>query len=119
MIGCLCFLIEVSIFYYLYSELGIVLANLLSLLVASVVSFALNSFVNFKRTDRLARRLAKFSIATAIGMTISTVILTLLQPKLGAIGAKFVAIPFAVFVQFTLKKIWVYRIYPTITKENV
>lgn len=117
-IGGFCFIIETSFFYFSYLRIGVLAAHILSIFVAGTFSFVLNTFLNFKKTDRILRRLVKFSIATAIGISISTSILTLLLPFLGPIYSKFLSIPFAVIVQFAIKKIWVYKTYRNHIYEN-
>ncbi|MDR3644127.1 MAG: GtrA family protein, partial [Clostridia bacterium] len=60
--GGLAAVVDFSVFTLLYSGLGVhkLIANLISMHAGMLVSFSLNTFFNFRKTNRLLRRFASY-----------------------------------------------------------
>ncbi len=95
-------------FYVGYSlfDLASPLATTISVSVATLYSFLLNSFINFKTVDRLGSRFVSFVIVSGIGMLISIASLWLLNVQLGWNGniVKIGSLPVIFLVQYLLNK---------------
>lgn len=85
MIGVLSAVIDFCVFTILIKFLNIdkFLANIISMHVGMFVSFTLNTFVNFKKSDRLIKRFLSYYSIILCGMGLSTLILW--------IGSKFIS----------------------------
>ena len=78
-IGGLAAVVDFGVFYGMNTGLGIdkFLANLISMHVGMLVSFSLNTTLNFKKTDKLFRRFLSYYVIVLGGMGISSAILWL------------------------------------------
>lgn len=81
-------------------------ANTTSTVVAMVLSFAANSILNFKVTDRIVARFLSFALVTGVGYVVSTLILLVLIEGVGAnpVVAKGATLPVVLLLQYTLNK---------------
>ena len=81
-------------------------ANTASTFIGMAFSFAANSILNFKVTDRIMLRFLSFSLVTVIGYVVSTLMLLVLIDGLGtgALLAKVATLPVVLVLQFTLNK---------------
>lgn len=108
-IGGLCFLIETLSFIILRDYLSLISSNILSIYLASLVSFFLNSFYNFSIKDNKFSRYIKFIIVIQIGTAFSSFLLYYLVLYLDEIVAKIFTIPFVVVIQYVLNKSWTFK----------
>ena len=89
---------------------GVVLANLAATLCGMVVSFLLNGYLNFKATDHLLQRFAKFVMVVATGYLVGTsVILLLTAASVPVAFAKLLSMGVVLALQFTLNSSWTFR----------
>lgn len=63
--------------FWLFSKIGMPLlgANFISVNIGITISFFLNSFINFKRTDSLGKRAVKFYGVGYVGLLLSMLIM--------------------------------------------
>lgn len=63
--------------FWLFSKIGMPLlgANFIGVNIGITISFFLNSFINFKRTDSLGKRAIKFYGVGYVGLLLSTLIM--------------------------------------------
>mgnify|MGYP001490674541 CR=1 FL=1 len=109
LIGGLCFLIETLSFIAIRHHLNLILSNVLSIYIASLVSFFLNSFYNFSIKDDKFLRYIKFIIVIQIGTVFSSFLLYYLVSYLDEVVAKIFTIPFIVVIQYVLNKSWTFK----------
>ena len=90
---------------------GSYLSNLISIGVATVYSFILNAYFNFKKTDRMAVRFFSFTLASALGFTISSAILWINGETLGIddVVVKGITLPVVVFSQYLFNKLITFK----------
>jgi putative flippase GtrA len=105
-IGLSAVVVDVGLFALLASVAGVhvLLANAISTGAALVYSFALNSFGNFKVTDRLLLRFASFAAVAGVGFAVSSVMIGI---SVGVFGidpliAKAITLPVVLALQYTL-----------------
>lgn len=107
-IGASASLLDVAGFYLFHSQMGIIstLATTYSVAIATVYAFLLNSYFNFKKTDRLLIRLLSYTFVSGIGLIISAIMLFILNVKLGFDGnlIKILSLPIVFVVQYVLNK---------------
>lgn len=86
-------------------------ANLTGYAVGTLVSFFLNSFLNFRTTDRLARRMAAFFLVGFIGYLASAGLLHWLvaAEHCNKYLAKAFTLVVVVLIQFNLNKLISFR----------
>ncbi|MDR0592883.1 MAG: GtrA family protein [Bifidobacteriaceae bacterium] len=86
---------------------GLFAANVVSVNLGITVSFLSNAFLNFRRTDALARRALIFFCVGWSGLALSTLILWIGVSQLGADEniVKIVSIGLVAMYQFTLNKL--------------
>jgi putative flippase GtrA len=80
--------IDFTIFYLLfnYKNLEVVFATVISTFCGYMISFLLNSFINFKRTNHAFVRFIKFATIGTTGIALSAVIITIGVDNLGIDG---------------------------------
>lgn len=105
-IGVGALVVDVGIYWALAAAVGWhpLLANTISTLVACIVSFLANSFVNFKVTDRLLLRFLSFAVVAGIGYVASSIIIGVGVGilALDPLVAKAISLPVVLVLQFTL-----------------
>lgn len=72
-------------------------------------TFSTNTWLNFKKTDKLFARFVSYGIICLIGMGISTLIITLLEGRVSFFISKAVALVIVSAIQFVLNKLITYR----------
>ena len=98
--------LDVGIFLFLHELIVIkaLICHSISVPTAAIVSFSLNAYLNFKKTDLLFRRFISFSTIIGIGYLLGVLFIFVIDDVLhlgGTIG-KLVSLPFVVTVQFYL-----------------
>lgn len=114
-IGSLCALIEFFVFINSIEYLGKFLSNNISLAAGVVVSFILNSRFNFKKTDKVHRRLLKFLVVNFMGAMVSNFSIYLIGLMYADTTSKLLSMPFVALTQFILNKKWTFRTYKNAT----
>jgi len=103
-----------TITYYLLTRsthLNEYLANFIGINIGISVSFYLNAFYNFKKTDKLKARAAKFFLVGYVGLLLSMIILYLgtrvliINDIYVKVGSIFVVAAF----QFVLNKLFTFQ----------
>ena len=89
----------------------ILVSNIISSTLAVINNFILNSYFTFKVTDKKLKRFASFAGIAAIGMIISSGLLTLLIGIWGIneMLAKGIAVLFVAMVQFIINKLFTFK----------
>ena len=99
--------------FYIFIKLSIpmLLSNFISTNIGITISFLLNSFINFKKTDKLLKRAISFYMVGYFGLLLSTVILYIFVEKLGfnEMLVKIVSIVLVAIIQYILNKFLTYR----------
>ncbi|WP_062311796.1 GtrA family protein [Demequina rhizosphaerae] len=100
--------VDVGLYALLAVAVGMhpVLANTTSTFVAMIVSFAANSLLNFKVTDRIVARFLSFTLVSGAGYVVSTLMIAVLVDGLhvDALISKGATLPVVVLLQYTLNK---------------
>ncbi len=113
-IGVLCATVDFLLFTSLMRWTGgdYQLINVVSVCVAISLSFLLNAYLNFKRTDRLFKRFCTFFSVGLLGLLISAIALYILVDLLllSTTYAKLISIVFVTLVQFTLNRLYSFRL---------
>ena len=103
--------------------INLFLANFIGINVGITLSFLLNTFLNFKQTDYLIKKVVSFFSVGYIGLCISMFIMWLFveQLKWNEIWVKIASIIIVAIIQFILNKLITYRKRDKMkinTKEN-
>lgn len=103
------------IVFHLLTAIGSVdylLANFLSVNIGITSSFILNRQYNFRVKDRVVRRLIKFYSVGIAGLTLSMILLWLLNSVLSfdLTIIKFITIPIIFLFQLTLNKLFTFKV---------
>lgn len=87
------------------------ISHVISSLLAITNNFILNSYFTFKVTDNKVRRFLSFAGIAAIGLVISTTLITLLVGKFGIdeMWAKIIATCFVAALQFLINKFFTFK----------
>lgn len=105
-------LIEYS-FFYLLTQYKIVekveLANIIAALVGFIFTFSMNTFLNFKKKDKLFRRLLSYGSVCVCGIAFSTLMIYLLKPFANLYLLKLGLMIIVSIMQFILNKFITYR----------
>jgi putative flippase GtrA len=105
-IGGIAVVIDVGIFWLLTSNTNMptLAANALSVGIAMVYSFLTNAFFNFRETKGLLKRFILFTLVTAFGYVISSLMLYVLSDLWGwdKVVVKNLSLPVVFVVQFIL-----------------
>ena len=72
--------------------------------VGFIFSFTLNTFINFKKTDKLLKRFLSYLVIVLIGMAITTVAIYLLKNIIDIYLLKFLCLVVVSLIQFILNK---------------
>lgn len=91
--------------------IDILISSIISSTLAIINNFILNSYFTFKVTDKKFRRFSSFFGVAAIGMVVSTVLLTLFIDVLniGEMPAKAIAVLIVAMMQFVINKFFTFR----------
>ena len=94
------------LFFFNTLKISAVISTVLSVSVATLYSFLVNAHFNFRVKDRIFLRMISFVIVSAIGMSLSVVIIFLLHDILYWNGniAKAVSLPPIVMMQYFLNR---------------
>lgn len=113
LIGGSAVVIDALLFLFLYNVLDIapVYSTIISITVATIYSFILNSRYNFKKEDQKVKRLVLFSFVSGVGMAVSSAIIYIAHEKLGVDAniAKILSLPVIAVLQFILNKLITFR----------
>lgn len=105
--------IDFGIFAFLKSfyVTNVFIANFISINMGMIFSFFMNTFFNFKMTDKLLKRAIKFFAVAYFGMVLSMIILFLGNKvlKFDSLVVKMVSIVIVAMVQFVLNKITTFK----------
>lgn len=119
LIGTLCACADGGLFYVLRkNELNLYVANFISVNLGIIMAFTLNAFFNFKIKDNLLHRAAKFFCVDYCGLVLSMLIMYfgVTQMEMKEIVVKIISIFFVAIFQFSLNKLFTFRI---VKKENL
>lgn len=112
-IGGSAVVLDAIVFMILYNigKLDPILSTIISITLATIFSFTLNSRYNFKKEDKVAKRLLLFSLVSAFGMLISSTIIKVGEDKLGIDPnyTKIISIPIIAVTQFVLNKLITFK----------
>lgn len=91
--------------------LDILISNIISSTLAIMNNFILNSYFTFKVTDKKLKRFASFAGIAAIGMVISSMLLTLFigVMKIDDLISKVLAIFIVAAIQFGINKFFTFK----------
>ncbi len=84
-------------------------AGIFGQLLGFLFSFTMNTFVNFKKTDKLLRRFMLYFGVTAVGMAISTTVIAIFKSVIDVFVLKLFCLFFVSIIQFFLNKHVTYR----------
>ena len=111
-IGSFGAIIDFSIFYFLNrSQFGLnpVLYNVIASFIGFCFTFSCNTFLNFRKNSRLLRRFISYLLICIFGITISSIIIHLLQYTVNLSILKVFCIVFVACLQFILNKLITFR----------
>lgn len=111
LIGGAAALVDYGVFYLFQNRAGwsAEVSSLIGQGVGFVFSFYLNTYLNFKKTDRLFRRFISYFAICVLGMAISTALIVTLKSRMDIYVLKLVCLLFVSLVQFLLNKLITYR----------
>ena len=112
MIGGFTSLTDTLVFYLLRKiNVNFYVSNFIGINVGITLSFLLNTFINFKMTDKLKKRAIKFFAVGYIGLCISFIIMHIGVKVLNQkeIIIKLVSIVLVAIIQFCLNKLFTYK----------
>lgn len=100
--------IDLLAFLILFNWFGLraLVANVISVSIATLESFSLNALFNFRVRDRLVQRFLYFIAVSALGLVFGSALIYLLHDLLGFNGnlVKILVMPPVVVLQFLLNK---------------
>jgi putative flippase GtrA len=106
-------LLDVLTFFLLYNlaHLNPQFANIISTTVGITNNFLWNTFLNFRKRDRLLSRFARFYVVGVVGLGLTAALLWLFATVLGmdANIVKVGSLPVVLVVQYVLNKKWSFR----------
>lgn len=113
-------LLDVGVFYLLYNfvDFSPTLATMTSVFAATIYSFTLNAFHNFRTKDRMAYRVVMFFSVSLLGLGLSALIVDYLTGVRMIDGnlAKIVSLPPIVLIQYLLNSRITFRQTPVAKK---
>ncbi len=105
-------LVDYAVFFIIiYFQLGETewLASVLGNICGFIVSFSLNTFINFKKSNHLFYRFVSYFIICVIGSAFSTIVFIRIDGLLNLYVSKILVMGLACIMQFMLNKIITYR----------
>ncbi len=111
-IGCTSSLLD-SFFYYIFTrnlQLNEFISNFISVNIGITISFILNTFINFQKTNKILKRALSFYSVGYAGLVVSMIILYcgIHLFNLNDMAVKIVSIFIVAAFQFVLNKIITY-----------
>ena len=103
---------EFSVFaacIYLFA-LDKIIANIISIHISMLISFSLNTFLNFKKKDKLLRRFLLFYSFILLGVGLSSIIINFGTAYLNVLLVKFIAMNIVAVFHYTLNRFITYII---------
>lgn len=85
------------------------IASLIGQAIGFLFSFFLNTFINFKKKDKLFKRFLSYLCVTIIGMVISTFVIMQFKEQMNVLVLKFITLVGVSMIQFALNKIITYN----------
>ena len=98
---------DALVFYLLFDKLAInkFVANVISVHFGIFLSFFLNSFYNFKKTDKMGKRFFSFYLTGLFGLGLSTLILYAGgRLRIDVMATKVFSVVFVALVQFIINR---------------
>ena len=94
-----------------YLNISPYISNIVSMFVSINNNFFLNTYFNFKKSDKLLKRWAFFCIIGVVGIFVSDILLNLFYEGLGLDVniSKLITIPIIATLQFILHKLITYK----------
>lgn len=112
-VGAVNTLIDFGVFVALFYGAGVhlVLANTLGFAAALVNSYVLNRIWTFddRKPSKGGWQFMAFVLLAVAGVGISNIVIILLAPVWGALGAKLVAVAVTLAWNYTTSRYWVFR----------
>ena len=110
-IGLSCLFIEIISFKILIDyKIHVLISNILSIYLASLLSFTLNGIYNFRKFDNRFKRYLIFVSVIILGSIVSTILLKIFSYIFTVMIAKFLTIPFVVILQYLLNKNFTFKL---------
>jgi putative flippase GtrA len=107
-IGASAAVVDLLVFLALFNlaGLGAVMANVISVSVATIQSYALNAAYNFKTSDRTLLRFSSFAAVSTLGLAVGSYLIWLLHDQMAIDGnlSKVGVMPVIVVLQYVLNK---------------
>jgi len=106
-IGLLCYLIDISLFFLLVSKFFITafFSNIISSSLGITISFFLNSLFNFKVSSKVKLRLLNFYLVSFFGIIFSSLlIIFFISIDFSPLIAKILTMPAIFIFQYNLNK---------------
>jgi len=96
------------------STINVNISHIISSILAITNNFILNSYFTFKVTDKKFKRFCSFAGIAAIGLCISTLLLTVLVQylSLNYMPAKIISTLFVAMLQFLINKFFTFKTKP-------
>lgn len=109
--GVLAAMIEFGVFSALIAVKVIPeeLVNVIGQLCGFAFSFTTNTFLNFKKTDKLFKRFLSYGGICLLGLAFTTVVIALLKNVVEIHALKLCCMVFVAFAQFVLNKLITYK----------
>ena len=109
--GVMAAVIEYGIFSLLLActPLHVTIINVIGQVCGFTFSFTTNTFLNFKKADKLFRRFVSYGAICLIGMSFTTFVLGLLESVIEPHLLKLCCMIFVALVQFVLNKLITYK----------
>jgi putative flippase GtrA len=110
-IGCLAAIIDSFLFYVLSKSLNVNISNFISVNCGIVLSFFMNTFVNFKIKNKMVKRVLLFFFIAYCGLGLSMIILWVGVNRMDIekMYVKIASVIIVAIIQFTLNKRITYR----------
>jgi glycosyltransferase XagB len=108
MIGGTAAAIDFLLFLFFYHSLHIqsAMATMASILISTLYGFLMNTYVNFRTFDRLARRFATYTATSMLAVLLSGMLLYIFTDTMGIDGSivKIVSLPCIAYIQYRLNR---------------
>lgn len=103
-------IVEFSIFSLLInSNIKVEVANVIGVTSGFLFTFTMNTFFNFKKTNKLIKRFFSYAGICLLGMIVSTTMVSLLKDKMNVYMLKIILIVFIAICQFMLNNKFTYK----------
>lgn len=88
---------------------GLIIASLIGNLAGFAFTFTTNTFLNFKKSDKLLKRFIYYGSVCVVGMIVSSLLLNALAPYLNQYLLKALVLVFVSGCQFVFNKFFTYK----------